>query len=138
MPKKAEKIVQAMLKNDAFSHWLGIEVVSLAPGTALLKMKIKPEMLNGFGIAHGGITYALADSALAFASNGHGVHSLSIETSISHFAKVLEGEIILAEATEENRSHKVATYRVEVFSAKGEKKALFSGTVYRSSKEWDV
>ncbi len=136
MSKKAERIVQTMLENDFFSQWLGIEVKALAPGSCLLQMVVRKEMVNGFGIAHGGIAYSLADSALAFAANGHGTHSLSVETSIAYFNKMMEGETILAEATEIHRSPKLAKYQVEVFSLSGEKKALFSGLVYRTGKEW--
>lgn len=135
MSNQAKDIVKKMMKEDFFSQWLGITVVNVSPGSCLLKMTVRKEMLNGFGIAHGGIAYALGDSALAFAANGHGQVSLSIETSIAHFNKIKEGEVILAEAVEIHRSNKIAKYTVEIFSLMGEKKALFSGTVYRSSKE---
>ena len=136
MAKKEERIVRTMMESDYFSQWLGIQVVSLQPGSCLLQMVIRKDMLNGFGIAHGGITYSLADSALAFAANGHGIQSLSIETSIAHFNKIVEGETILAEAIEVHRSKKLAKYQVEIFSLAGEKKALFSGMVYRTGKDW--
>lgn len=126
-----------MMQKDLFSQWLGIEVVNVSPGSCLLKMIIRKEMLNGFDIAHGGIAYSLADSALAFAANGHGRQSLSIETSIAYFNKITEGEVILAEATEIHKTNKIAKYNVEVFSLSGEKKALFSGTVYRTSTAFD-
>ncbi len=135
MSKKAKDIVDRMMQEDFFSQWLGIKVVNVSPGSCLLQMTVRKEMLNGFGIAHGGIAYALGDSALAFAANGHGQVSLSIETSIAHFNKIKEGEVILAEAVEIHRSSKIAKYSVEIFSLTGEKKALFSGTVYRSQKE---
>jgi len=88
-----------MMKNDAFSQWLGITVVSNAPGEAVLKMTVRDEMTNGFHIAHGGISYALADSALAFAANGGGRQSLSIETSIHHLLAVRAGEELTASAS---------------------------------------
>ncbi len=135
---KPEDIVGKMMAQDYFSQWLGVEIVRTSAGSCLLKMTIRKEMLNGFGIAHGGIAYSLADSALAFAANGHGVQSLSVETSIAHFAQVKEGDTILAEATEEFQSRKLAHYRVEVFSLAGKKMALFKGVVYRTSKEWSV
>ena len=70
---KAEQIVSKMIENDAFSQWLGIEVINVSEGTCKLKMTIRDEMTNGFKIAHGGISYALADSALAFAANSYGL-----------------------------------------------------------------
>ena len=67
----AQKVVDTMFANDYFSQWLGIERVKVEPGHCILKMQIRKEMLNGFSIAHGGIAYSFADSALAFASNYH-------------------------------------------------------------------
>src|ERR1700742_4947547 len=102
MDKKqlAEKVVDTMFGNDHYSQWLGIERVKIEPGYCILKLKARKDMLNGFGIAHGGITYSLADSALAFASNSHGRKAVSIETSISHTEQVKEGDIITATAEE--------------------------------------
>jgi acyl-CoA thioesterase len=133
---KPEEIVQQMMQHDAFSQWLGIEVVAVAPGYCQLQMQINKHMLNGFLIAHGGITYSLADSALAFASNSHGQHALSIDTSINHLEKLVEGDVITATATEESLKNKMALYRVVI--QKGEKMvALFKGTVYRTDKKWE-
>ena len=83
-----KEIVNKMINNDAFSKWLGINIIQLEKGYCKLQMKILQDMTNGFDIAHGGICYSLADSALAFASNSHGKMALSIETSISHTKKV--------------------------------------------------
>src|SRR5690554_7162654 len=81
---EAKSIVQKMMEKDAFSQWMNIEVVDIKPGYSILKTTVVPEMVNGFLIAHGGISYSLADSALAFAANAHGKQCVSIETSISH------------------------------------------------------
>ena len=89
----ALKIVNAMYDQDAFSQWLGIEIIEVSEGNCQLKMTVKKEMLNGFKIAHGGIAYSLADSALAFAANTHGNKSLSLETSISHLEIVKKGPV---------------------------------------------
>ena len=94
--ERAKKVVDKMYSNDAFSKWLGIERVEDGAGKSVLRMKIRAEMINGFAIAHGGITYALADSALAFASNGHGRMAVSVETSISHTVSLKEGDVITA------------------------------------------
>ena len=77
-----KEIVSKMISNDAFSKWLGINILKLEKGYCKLEMKVVKEMTNGFDIAHGRICYSLADSALAFASNSHGKMALSIETSI--------------------------------------------------------
>jgi len=135
---QAKEIVGHMMKNDAFSQWLGITVVSNAPGEATLKMTVRDEMTNGFHIAHGGITYSLADSALAFASNGGGRQSLSIETSIHHIAKVETGETISAAASLISETNKTGIYQIDITNSSGQRVAWFKGTVYRTSKEWNL
>lgn len=125
-----------MYDSDWFSQWLGIERVKIEAGTCVLRMTVRKEMLNGFGIAHGGITYSLADSALAFASNSHGRMAVSVETSISHTAQLYEGDVITATAEEMSLSNKIAVYQVKVKNQKDETVALFKGTVYRTGKDW--
>ena len=132
----AKKIVDTMYNSDWFSQWLGIERITIEPGYCILKMKVRKEMLNGFAIAHGGITYSLADSALAFASNSHGRKSVSVETSISHIESLKEGEIITAEAKEISLTNKIGIYHITITNQAHKKVALFKGTVYRTSKEW--
>jgi acyl-CoA thioesterase len=134
--KLAKKVVDTMFDKDWFSQWLGIEIVLVEPGKCILKMTIRNEMLNGFGIAHGGITYSLADSALAFASNSHGRQSVSVETSISHTVALKENEIITASAEEQSLSNKIGIYQVRVENEQGALVALFKGIVYRTSKDW--
>lgn len=137
--EKAYKIAkEQMYDGDAFSQWLGIDIVSLDAGKAVLKMLVRAEMTNGFGIAHGGITYSLADSALAFAANAHGRHSLSVETSISHTQAVKVGDELTAIAVEESLSHKIGIYRIIITNQENTTVALFKGVVYRSSKEWSI
>lgn len=133
---KAQWIVDNMYQNDAFSQWLGIEKLAVHPGSCVLRMTVREEMLNGFRISHGGIAYSFADSALAFASNSRGKHAVSVETSISHTAPLHAGDIITATATEEHLGHKIAIYRVEVVNQHNHRIAIFKGTVYRTSKTW--
>ncbi len=134
--ERAKKVVDKMFSNDAFSQWLGIERIEDGAGKSVLSMKIRAEMTNGFAIAHGGITYALADSALAFASNGHGRMAVSVETSISHTISLKEGDVITATAEEMSLSNKIGVYHVTIKNQRDEVVALFKGTVYRTSKEW--
>ncbi len=140
MSKKplASRVVDQMFLNDAFSQWLGIERIKETPGTCTLQMKVRPEMTNGFDIAHGGITYSLADSALAFASNGHGRRAVSVETSISHLKPVHSGDILTAEAVERSLGNKIGVYDITISNQKKDVVALFKGTVYRTSKDWEV
>ncbi|MCB9190476.1 MAG: hotdog fold thioesterase [Flavobacteriales bacterium] len=132
------RVVDRMYNNDPFSQWLGIERVEDGAGSSIIRMAVRKEMLNGFDIAHGGITYSLADSALAFASNSHGIQSVSIETSISHTKTVNEGDVLTAKAIEKNLTSKIGIYEIEIRNQNNEIVALFKGTVYRTSKHWDV
>lgn len=132
----AEKVLDKMFSHDGFSQWLGIKCISVSPGRCILQMTIRKEMLNGFGIAHGGITYSIADSALAFASNSHGRRSVSVETSISHTVSLKEGDDIIAEAEEIHISNKIGIYDVKITNQNKELVAVFKGTVYRTGAEW--
>jgi acyl-CoA thioesterase len=125
-----------MFDNDAFSQWLGIKIIDVNHGSALLEMTIREEMCNGFNIAHGGITFSFADSAFAFASNSTGRKSVSIETSISHTQSLKTGDVIRAEARQENETNKLAIYTVKVTRLDGTTVALFKGTVYRTGQAW--
>ena len=133
---KPQKIVNKMFDQDAFSQWLGIEIIDVSEGFCQLKMIVRKEMLNGFQIAHGGIAYSLADSALAFASNSHGRKSLSVETSISHTVSVKEGDVLTVTTKELSLSDKIGVYLITIINQRNEDVAYFKGTVYRTSKEW--
>ena len=131
-----QKIVNKMFDQDAFSQWLGIEIVDVSEGYCQLKMEVRKEMLNGFQIAHGGIAYSLADSALAFASNSNGKKSLSVETSISHTVSVKDGDALTATTEELSLSDKIGVYLITITNKDNQKIAYFKGTVYRTSKDW--
>lgn len=127
-----------MMANDFFSQWLGIKILEQKQGNCKLSMVIRKDMLNGFGIAHGGITYSLADSALAFSSNSKGRKSVSIETSISHVISLKENDEIIAEACCETETEKLGHYKINIYLKNDPKKiaALFTGMVYKTSKDW--
>jgi acyl-CoA thioesterase len=135
---RATAIIDAMMSKDYFSQWLGIERLEEKDGFCKLKMTIRPEMCNGFEIAHGGISYSLADSALAFASNSHGRQAVSVDTSISHIKPLKAGDVIIATAEEKSCTNKIAIYEVRVEKENGELVALFKGTVFRKETEWNV
>ncbi|MBC8266898.1 MAG: hotdog fold thioesterase [Flavobacteriales bacterium] len=132
----AKKVVDKMMSGDAFSQWLGIEVLEISTGFCKLQMKVRKEMTNGFSIAHGGITYSLADSCLAFAANADGIQAVSIETSISHTKKVMSGDTLIAEANEINKGGKTALYYIKITNQNNLEVAHFKGTVFRTGKEW--
>lgn len=133
-----EEVVNTMMEKDYFSQWLGIKVLDTKKGYCKLSATVKKDMLNGFGIAHGGITYSVADSALAFASNSGGRKSVSIETSISHIASLKESDVILAEACCESETEKLGHYTIKIVRESDKKTvALFKGIVYRTSSSWE-
>jgi len=138
MSTKVKMIGDRMMEKDLFSQWLGIERLEEREGYSKLKMTIRPEMCNGFEIAHGGISFAFADSALAFASNSHGRQAVSIETSISHIKPLRSGDTIIATAIEKNLSNSIGIYEVSINKESGELVALFKGTVFRKEAFWDV
>ena len=125
-----------MYDNDWFSQWLGIEKLLIETGHCKLRMKVRKEMLNGFGSLHGGITFSLADSALAFAANAHGRLSVALEASISYPVKAVEGDILTAVAEEQNLTNKTGIYYITVTNQRNEKVGLFKGTVYRTEIKW--
>ncbi len=128
----AERIISAMVEKDAFSRWLGIEVVNVRPRGSAVRMTVRQDMVNGFGVCHGGVTFSLADSALAFASNTHGRVTMSIENTIAYPKAVAVGDVLTATADEESGSNRLGFYRVSVTKANGEIVALFTGTVYKT------
>ena len=132
----SKKVVDKMISGDAFSQWLGIEVLEITEGFCKLKMTVKDEMTNGFNIAHGGIAYSLADSCLAFAANADGIQAVSIETSISHTKKVVSGDTLIATSKGMDKSIKTALYYITITNQDNLEVAHFKGTVYRTEKEW--
>jgi acyl-CoA thioesterase len=130
----AESVVARMLDGDAFTRSLGMELLEVAPRRAVLRMSVRPDMVNGFGICHGGVTFSLADSALAFAANSHGTLTVSIENSIGYAAAANVGDVLTARCEAESTGRRVSFYRVAVVNQKGEPVAHFRGTVYDTGR----
>jgi acyl-CoA thioesterase len=130
----AERIVTGMMSKDAFSQSLGMEIVEVRPRASVVRMIVRDDMLNGFGVCHGGATFALADTALAFACNTHGRVTVAIENSITYPKAIASGDILTATAEEESSTNRLGFYRVTVRKANGESVALFRGTVYKTNK----
>ena len=133
----SKEIIEKMMASDQMSQWLGIEIIDYTAGAVSLKMIVRSEMVNGFDVCHGGITYSLADSALAFSSNSHGLKSMSIETSISHLKKVFVNDILTVTSEELSLTRKTGVYLMQVKNQNGEQVANFKGTVYRSEHNWE-
>lgn len=147
---KGEEIPLKMLSQDPYSQWLGIEILESRIGYCKVALTIRAEMLNSMGKAHGGISYALADSCFGFTANTHGKFAVSIETSINHIEALNEGDYITAECSIEKVNNKLGFNIIEVkrcqkkgsgSDEKGngneELVALFKGVVYRTNKDWE-
>ena len=130
----AEAVFNKMMSKDYCSQWMGIEPIFLKEGHCKIKMTVKKDMLNGYGILHGGIAFTFADSAFAFASNSYGRLAVSINGSMSYAKSAKEGDVLFAEAKPLNITHKTADFDVNVMNEAGEIYYFFRGTVYRSSK----
>lgn len=128
------EIVSHMLNNDPFSQWMGIEVLEVDKGYCKISCKVKDEMLNGYSVTHGGIVFALADSALAFSSATYGRVSLAIDNSISFVKKTTSGEQLIATSTCINLSHKTGIFDIKVSNFENQLIAAMKGTVYRTSE----
>ncbi len=123
-----------MLSSDKFSAWLGIELLEVNQGNCVVGMTVREEMLNGFGIAHGGVVFSLADTALAIASNSYNRLSVALEASISYPVKVNNGDQLVAKATELSLTNRTGMYQVHVLNQLGKLVGIFKGTVYRTEK----
>ena len=138
MSKESHHVIQNMLSNDPFSQWMGIEVLESEPGYCKLSMNIREEMSNGFGVCHGGITFSLADSALAFASNSRGSISLALENNINFTKKVSVGDTLIAETEELQNGRTIGVYKVRISNQDKVLVAEFRGTVYRTGKRHEI
>lgn len=134
MSKDHKDIIQSMMEKDAFSKWMGIEILNSEPGYVKLSMTVLEEMCNGFGICHGGITFSLADSALAFASNSRGSVSVALENNINYTKKVEVGDSLIAETEEIQNGRTVGVYKVRITNQNDDLVADFRGSVYRTGK----
>jgi acyl-CoA thioesterase len=130
----AEQVVGAMVASDAFSRWLGIELIEVAPRRSTCRLTVREEMVNGFGVTHGGIAFSLADSAFAFACNTHGMVTVSIENSITYPAPIAVGDVLTAVAQEDAASGRLSYYSAAVRNQRNEIVALFRGTAFKTAK----
>jgi acyl-CoA thioesterase len=132
--KLANDVVRHMMDNDFFSQWLGIEVVEIREGYSRVRMTVRKEMVNGFGIVHGGIPFSLADSAFAFACNNRNVLSVALDTSINFIKPVAVGDVLTAEAKEMHNGRSTGLYTITISNQKDHTVALFKGLCYRTDK----
>jgi acyl-CoA thioesterase len=130
----ARTVVGRMFSQDAFSKWLGVEVIDVGEGRCELRMPVREEMTNGFGTAHGGIVFALADTALAFCTNSSGEISVALDCTISYPAAARPGDVLTAVGVQETSSRKIGFASVTVRNQDDVVVGHFRGTVYRTLK----
>ena len=131
----AQQVVGRMMQTDYFSQWMGVQVLGVKEGYSKIQMTLRREMLHGFGIAHGGITFALADSAFAFACNSDGKVTVALDVSISFPKAAKEGDLLTAEAKRVNTTRRTGLYLIEVKNQNNELVALFKGTCFKTEKD---
>lgn len=124
---RAEKCAAAMWADDVASQALGMQLVSVTPGTAALRMTVRDDMVNGLGICHGGMIFTLADSALAFASNSYNTRMVAQQLQITYLSPAKAHDTLTATAVEVARAGRSGTYDVTVTGAEGHKIALLRG-----------
>jgi acyl-CoA thioesterase len=132
--KMARDVVDHMLRHDKFSEWLGIEVLEIREGYSRIRMEIRSEMLNGFGIVHGGVPFSMADSAFAFACNNRNNISVALDVTISFMKALHAGDVLTAEASEIHNGRSTGVYLITLTNQKGEQVGLFKGTCFRTGK----
>jgi acyl-CoA thioesterase len=131
----ANEVVAHMMEHDLFSKWLGIEVLEVTEGFSKIKMLVRKEMINGFGIVHGGIAFSLADSAFAFACNNRNNLSVALDTSINFLKPVNIDDILTAEAKEIHNGRSTGLYQITITNQHDHVVALFKGTCFRTNKK---
>jgi acyl-CoA thioesterase len=128
------EVVDHMMENDRFSQWMGIEVIEIREGYSKISMPVRQEMVNGFGIVHGGIPFAMADSAFAFACNNRNNLSVALDVTITFMKAIQVGDVLTAEAKEVHNGRSTGVYLIDVWNQKQEHVALFKGTCFRTGK----
>ena len=130
----AQQVVAHMMKEDRFSQWLGIEILEVRVGYSRIRMTLREEMINGFGVIHGGLAFSLADSAFAFACNNRNNLSLALDTSINFTKTTRPGDVLTAEAKELHNGRSTGLYLITITNQHGEQVAHFKGTCFRTGK----
>lgn len=127
----ADFVGRGMLAEDQASRGLGMRVERMGPGSATLSMVVRPEMLNGFKICHGGFISTLADSAFAFACNSYNELTVAAGFTVDFIAPAKEGDVLTAEAREVGIAGRTGIYDATVLNQRGELIATFRGRSHR-------
>jgi acyl-CoA thioesterase len=127
----AERVADSMYERDTATQALGIRIAHVGPGYAELAMTVRPDMLNGHEICHGGFIFTLADSAFAYACNSYNLNTVASGCAIEFTAPARAGDVLAARAHERQLAGRTGVYDVEVANQRGETVALFRGKSYR-------
>lgn len=137
--ERAKKIVfDKMLANDAFSQLLDLHIEVIQPGMCQVSAIVSDRFTNGFNIAHGGLVFSLADSAVAFAANAYGNLAVTMENSISYIHPAYSGDKITITAKKIEATDRTAWYEAAVFNNKNQRLALFKSTLRINNKTWEI
>ena len=134
MDQLARKVVDKMMRDDLFLQWLGIDILEIKEGYSRIRMTVREEMINGFGIVHGGIAFSLADSAFAFACNNRNNLSVALDTSINFTKPVRVNDQLTAEAAEIHNGKSTGIYHIRITNQDNDLVAVFKGTCFRTGK----
>lgn len=129
------QVAEYMFDQDYFSQWMNIKMIEVKENYCLIEMPIKKEMINGLKTVHGGVTFAFADSALAFSSNNSGDAAVALNCAINFTKAGKEGDIFRAESILVNNTRKTAIYDIKITNQNEELVAKFVGTVYKIGKK---
>jgi len=131
----AEAVGRAMYERDAASKMLGMTLLSIAPGRARMTMRVRPDMCNGHGIAHGGLIFTLADSTFAYACNSYNLNTVALGCTIDFMAAGRDGELLTATGEMRQQGARTGLYDITVTNEQGQTIALFRGKSYRIKGE---
>ncbi len=135
MPEKtpqqiADYVRDGMLKNDAATKSLGMHVLQISPGHAIVTMTVRADMLNGHAICHGGFISTLADSAFAFACNSYDELTVASGFSIDFLAPARQDDVLTARCVEVAKAGRTGVYDTDVLNQREERIAIFRGRSY--------
>lgn len=125
------KSLAEKFREEPFAKLFGIDLVELDYGRAVVKMEVKEEMMNLFGMAHGGAVFSLMDAAFELAANSYGTVAVALAMSVNYISPALAGKTFYAKACEVSRSSRISTYDLEVKSSEGELIAACQAMAYR-------
>jgi acyl-CoA thioesterase len=131
LKQRAERAAAALFARDRASQALGMRITGIAPGWARVVMRVRADMVNGHGVCHGGMVFALGDSAFAFACNSHNEATVAAAAAIDYLAAAREGDELTAEAAQLWRTRRNGLYEIVISNQHGERIALFRGRSYR-------